>query len=346
MFSLPFLIKLIVVKIILSLGYSGFLVYQPLIFSEPPQLQQLAARAVEQKGIKKNNNAPTLPLSVERIKPQPRLKEGSIFSSKLSAQSYVVLDTETEKNLIGEAENAPRSIGSITKLMTAIVFLENNPAWEKQVIVQKNDGVLGKLYLFDGDNISIRDLFYASLVGSSNNATVALARGSDASVEEFVKKMNKKAGELGLKKTVFFEPTGLDHRNQSTAKEVALILKYALQKDLIKEAVTTKKYEITVSDTFGKQTKRQVANTDILLFSDFENSPINFILGAKTGFIDEAGYCFTMETQNKEGKRVITVVLGSDTHFDRFSEAKFLAEWAYKNYLWPGQDGFEKLSQE
>ncbi|MCX6779130.1 MAG: serine hydrolase [Candidatus Magasanikbacteria bacterium] len=345
MFSLPFLIKIVVVKIILSLGYSGFLVYQPLVFSEPPQLQQIQARAIEQKEIKKNNFA-SLPLSVDRIKPQPRLKEGVFFSSKLSAQSYVVLDTETEKILLSEAENAPRSIGSITKLMTAIVFLENNPAWEKKVVVEKEDGVQGKLYLFDGESINIRDLFYASLVGSSNNATMALARGNDVNVEEFVKKMNKKAAELGLKKTVFFELTGLSFRNQSTAREVALILKYALQKNLIKEAVTTKKYEITVNDASGKEVKRQVSNTDILLFSDFQNSPIDSILGAKTGFIDEAGYCFTMETQNKDENRITTVVLGSDTHFDRFSEAKFLAEWVYKNYLWPGQEGFEKLSQE
>ncbi|HPV70529.1 MAG TPA: serine hydrolase [Candidatus Magasanikbacteria bacterium] len=346
MFSIPFLVKIIVAKIILSLSYGGFLAYQPAIFSEPPQLAQVMVKQQQVENNLPTKNKKTLPLSIDRIKPQPKIKEGVVFSSKLSAQSYAVLDLETEKILLGAEENSPRSIGSISKLMTAIVFLENNPQWDKQIIISKDDGELGKLYLFDGEKISVRDLFFTSLVGSSNNATVALARSGNLNLTDFVKKMNQKALDLGLKNSTFVEPTGLSSENHSTAKEVALILKYALKQDLIKEAVTTKNYEISVIGTNGKNIKRNVINTDILLFNDFANSPIKSILGAKTGFIDEAGYCFTMETQNNHEKKIITVVLGANTHFDRFSEAKLLAEWVYKNYLWPGEEGFEKLSKE
>lgn len=346
MFSTPFLVKIIVAKVILSLSYGGFLAYQPAIFSEPPQLAQLA---VKQNPVKNNlsvKNKKTLPLSVDRIKPQPKIKEGAVFSSKLSAQSYAVLDLETEKILLGAEENSPRSIGSISKLMTAIVFLENNPQWDKEITIDKDDGQLGKLYLFEGEKVSVKDLFFTSLVGSSNNATVALARSGNLSLADFVQKMNRKAVELGLRNTTFVEPTGLSSDNHSTAKEVALILKHALKQDLIKEAVTTKNYIINVIGSGGKNIKRDVINTDILLFNDFSNSPIKSILGAKTGFIDEAGYCFTMETQNADEKKIVTVVLGANTHFDRFSEAKLLAEWVYKNYLWPGEEGFEKLTKE
>lgn len=346
MLSASFLVKIIVAKIILSLGYSGFLAYQPKIFSEPPQLASIAITRSQNENKQLAEKQKSLPLSVDRIKPQPRRKSNTPFSIKLSAQSYVVMDAETEKILLGEAENAPRSMASITKLMTAIIFLESNPSWDEKVNIQKEDGNQGKIYIFEGESVNVKDLFYASLVGSSNNATVALARSSKMNLEEFVKKMNKKAGELGLKQTRFVEPTGLDYRNQSTAKEVAVILKYALQKDILREALLTPNYEITVLNKDNRQVKRRVANTDILLSSDFKNSPIESILGAKTGFIDEAGYNFTMLTQNKDRNKVAVVVLGADTHFDRFSEAKVLAEWVYKNYLWPGQDGFEKLSQD
>ena len=344
MISAPFLLKIVVAKIILSLGYSGFLVYQPVIFSEPPQIAHLVVNVETQKGgdAAKSNS---LPLSKDKIRPEPRRKDGEDFSTKLSAQSYVVVDAETEKNLLSEAADAPRAIGSITKLMSAIIFLENSPAWDKEVVIDKNDGGQGKLYVFEGETANVKDLFFASLVGSSNNATMALARSSGLSLEAFVQKMNQKAKALGLKNTFFKEPTGLDSNNRSTAREVALLLKYALQKDLIREAVTVKNYDITVVNTDKKLIKRLVENTDILLSNDFKDSHINSILGAKTGFIEEAGYCFVMETQNKDGKKIIAAILGADNHFNRFSEAKVLAEWVYKNYLWPGEEGFDELVQ-
>lgn len=347
MFLNSLIIRLIISKLILSLGYGGFLFYQPLIFSQPLALNKESVQAVNLQEQKDNQNfaVKSLPLSFDKIKLSPRLRPEAKFSLRLSAQSYAVVDETTETVLAKQAENIPRSIGSLSKLMTALVFLDNKPNWEKQITIEKSDEREGKVCISAGEKISVKNLFYASLVESCNTATIALARSSGLTLENFAKKMNQKALNLGLKTSSFVEPTGLNSNNQSSAREVAILLKNALKNEFISQAVLQKTYNIEVVDTLGKNIKRRVINTDELLSNDFKNSNIQAVVGAKTGFIEEAGYCFAVMTENKNTQKIITVILGAESHYRRFSEAKDLAEWVYQSYLWPGQEGFEKLSQ-
>ena len=170
----------------------------------------------------------TLPLALSRSEraPQRKLETADFDIRKATFKSAFVMDEDTENQLFAFNESEVRSIGSLTKLMTALVFLDTAPQWDKTVTIEAADGSQGRLNVVEGEQVAVMDLFNVSLVSSSNNATMALARSTGLPLEEFVKKMNKKAADLGLKQTKFIEPTGLDQANQSTAREIARLLKF------------------------------------------------------------------------------------------------------------------------
>ena len=275
----------------------------------------------------------SLPLALSRLEKEPRRQEGAAdFNWKsLTAQAAYVMDSETNLSLFAEQENDIRAIGSLTKLMTALVFLETSPDWDKVVTIEENDSGQGRLYLAEGEIATVRVLFNVALVSSSNNATLALARSTSLSLEEFTTRMNAKARVMGLVSTHFIEPTGLDPANQSTAREVVLILKAALSEKMIRETVSQKKYDFQLEN--GRS--RVADSTDLLLSENFPQGKMKSVIGGKTGYVEEAGYCFAFAAENEEGHQIITVVLGSETHFSRFSEAKALTRWAFEAYEWP-----------
>jgi len=220
-------------------------------------------------------------------------------------------------------------IASITKLMTALVFLENNPGWEKSYKITSEDQITGgRLTLFPGDELSIKDLFYTSLVASDNGATIALVHASGLSEAEFVAKMNDKARQIGLRQTSFVEPTGLDDRNVSSAREVARLAEAALAFPDIREATQRREYNFFTAG--GKE--KFVESTDYLLF-DEADSPLR-VLGGKTGFTNQAGYCFVGLFQDLTGREIISVVLNSAGKNERFKESKALVKWIFENYSW------------
>lgn len=337
MFFTQYFLKIIVWQAILSLGLGSTTMPSASLISEKKPLAEEAA--AEQVGGDQAVLSPfhpavfkTLPLAAnkEGLRPQ-RNFQPDFNQGLLTAKSALVLDKTSETQLFSLNAEEQRPIGSITKLMTALVVLENKPDWDKIIIMEAEDGNQGRLYLSEGDSATVRDLFYTSLVGSSNNATMALARSAGISLEEFVRKMKAKARQLGLFQTEFTEPTGLDPENKSTAREIALLLKSALAEEAIKEAVLLKNYSFQLK---GTNEKRRIVSTDLLLSQGIDKGLIKRINGGKTGFVEEAGYCFVMEAEDKEGHQVIVAVLGSQTHWTRFSEAKALAEWAFRAYEW------------
>lgn len=220
-------------------------------------------------------------------------------------------------------------IASITKLMTAIVFLDNNPGWETDYEVRKSDSVSGgKIYLAVGSTVKVKDLMYTSLVGSANTATMALARSTGLTDEEFVIEMNKTAKDMGLENTEFVDPVGLSYGNLSTAREVVKLAKIALEKEEIRKAVSLRSYEYETLNG----AKKIIKSTNALLYSGEDIETIN--LGGKTGFTNAAGYCFVGKFKNKEGKEVISAILGGPSLNSRFSLARNLSEWAFNSYVW------------
>lgn len=210
-------------------------------------------------------------------------------------------------------------IASISKLMTALVVVSSPIDLEAQVTIDAddNDNVEGsRLYVSVGEKMTVKDLLYTSLVGSANNATKALARSTGLSSEQFTATMNEYARRLGMADTVFVEPTGLDPRNQSTARDLARLAQAAFTHPIIAGALQTTAYEFR---TIDQEVYHRIRNTNQLLGDD---TP----LMGKTGYLDEALYTYLAMPLGHTSP-VIVVLLRNPSSADRFSEARELARW-------------------
>ncbi len=201
-------------------------------------------------------------------------------------------------------------LASLTKLMTAMVFLEQKPDLDRMVEVTPVEITGGgHTHLRKGDQVALGDLLHMSLMCSDNVATRVIARESGLSGDEFVARMNRKAIELGLTGSRFVEFTGLDERNVSSASDIARLLHAAAHEPLIQEITTTKSYEFST-----ERRAHAIHNTNRLLYGRYD------VLGGKTGFISEAGYCFATWIRS-QGRDLIAVVLGAPTGATRFADA-------------------------
>ncbi|MFH1456549.1 MAG: serine hydrolase [Patescibacteria group bacterium] len=240
----------------------------------------------------------------------------------ISAESAIVVDLESGKVLYQKNQNLQRPIASITKLMTALVFLDLDTEENKIIKYSYLDNTGGEVVeLKNGEEVKIKDLFYASLVGSKNNTIKSLVRSTGLSENEFVILMNKKATELNLKNTSFKDTTGLSKFNVSTAEDIVILLKSASAKQAIQEALSKQEYIFQTS-----LAEYTVETTNLLLNNKYFN--IEF---GKTGYIEEAGWCFTSLGKIQNNK-IITVVLGSNSPDMRFQDTKALYWWIQENF--------------
>jgi len=272
-----------------------------------------------------------LPENPEKIiRPQKKIDAVEL---EIPARSAFAIDCENGVELFNKNQDQVAPMASITKLMTALVFLDYNPGWETIYQIQKQDRREGgRIYLYYGDEVTVKDLFYLSLVGSANTATVALVHSVGLSEQEFVQKMNDKALELELENTRFEDVVGLSDGNVSTASEIAFLAQKSLAQKDIRQAVLTKEYELVTQ----KGRSRMIFTTDYFL-ENFEQSILPssvMIIGGKTGYTEAAGYCFVGQFREGEGKEIVTVVLGAQSDADRFSQTEKLAAWIYENYEW------------
>ena len=225
------------------------------------------------------------------------------------ARSAVVFDPVTNEVLFQKNAGASVPIASLTKLMTAIIFLDQKPDLARTVEVTREDlSGAGHTQLRRGEIVALGDLLHMSLMCSDNAATRVLARESGVSHEEYLSQMNKRAAELELSDTRFVEFTGLDERNVSTATDVAKLLRAAADNETIRSISTTRKHEFRTA-----RRSHFIGNTNRLLYSRYQ------ILGGKTGFINEAGYCLATWVRT-DGRDVIAVVLGAPTNATRFAD--------------------------
>lgn len=267
-----------------------------------------------------------LNLSQRKVSPAKKPAAGNL---EILAASSAVIDCKSDVVLFGKEEEIIWPIASITKLITALVFVEHNPGWDAVYRIKAGDKQEGgRIYLFTGEKVKVKDLFYFSLVGSDNTAAMALVRSTGLSDEEFIKKMNEKARALGLKNTHFDDPVGLSDGNVSTAKETAALAAAAFANEDISGASLTKAYEFETLE--GR--KKKINNTDGLL-DIFPQNGIK-ILGGKTGYIEASGYCFAGKFADHGGNEIISVVLGADSYNARFDQTKEMVEWVYENYQW------------
>ncbi|MFP4514575.1 MAG: D-alanyl-D-alanine carboxypeptidase family protein [Parcubacteria group bacterium] len=245
----------------------------------------------------------------------------------LKATKAVLYDPKANVFLYEKNADEVQAIASITKLMTALVILDQEPDWDKvyeMKSIDRREG--GRIHLFLGDRVTIENLFNVSLVSSANTATLALVHSLNLTEAEFVDLMNEKAKDLGLVNTSFADPIGLSAENVSSAKEVALLSKEAFSKDLIKNALSQSNYSFQTEQ--GKAV--QVESTNILLEDDLGASSLEITSG-KTGYITESGFCFSALYDDKNSGELITIILDSETVFSRFEDSLKLSKWIY-NY--------------
>jgi D-alanyl-D-alanine endopeptidase (penicillin-binding protein 7) len=226
------------------------------------------------------------------------------------ARNAILLDPATGEVLYEKNSSRSVPIASLTKLMTAMVFLEQKPDLSREVeVTQAELAGAGHTQLRRGEHVPLGELLHMSLMSSDNTATRVIAIESGLSPADFVARMNSKAVELGLTGTRFVEFTGLDEHNVATASDVARMLHAAANEPLIAEITTTRSYQFRT-----ERRRHAINNTDRLLYGRYE------ILGGKTGFIIEAGYCFATWVRT-EGRELIAVVLGAPTNATRFADA-------------------------
>ncbi len=269
-----------------------------------------------------------LTLSDQRLEEKkviPHKIDNNSWGVKITAQSSAVMDKNTGLVLWQQNADQVRSLASITKLMTALVFLDHNPGWDKVITMESQDETSEiQPNILRGEEVTVRDLFNVTLVASDNNAARALARSTALTAEAFAQEMNKKALELKMSQSHFVEPTGLDAANQATALDVLKMGQVAFAKSEIQKAVIQKNY--TLITQAGRSQK--VLSTNNLLKSYLD------VRAGKTGYIEAAGYCLLVEVANETNQEILTVVLGSTAHENRFQDAKILSGWVFENYQW------------
>lgn len=237
----------------------------------------------------------------------------------VGADSALVWDSEAQVILFEENGFERHSIASITKLMTAIVALDYEVDWEKEVTIQPDEYTVGgRLVLHPGEFVTMNQLLHASLMGSANNATLAYVRALDIPEDEFVLNMNRKAIELSLEQTEFVDVTGLSPKNISTAYEVARLAETAWRDyPIIAKITSQKEYTYTVG---GSGREHTIKNTNKLI------SDQDMVLGgSKTGYLYEAGYCLVVQGTDKLANKIV-VVLGSPSERGNMQDAKNLLQ--------------------
>jgi D-alanyl-D-alanine endopeptidase (penicillin-binding protein 7) len=235
----------------------------------------------------------------------------------IHAAAAIVLDPQTLRVLWEENSHEERSIASLTKLMTAVTFIADNPDLSRRVTVTRADTKNASVtYLAAGETISLDDLLHLMLIASDNGAARVLARTSDGSTDAFIGRMNTMASHLRLSATHYTDPSGLDSTNVSSAYDLSQLVAFAASDDRLGPIMRTAEYEAHPS--FGPVT---VHSTNRLLGTEVD------VLAAKTGFISKAGYCLATLLQVPQGSQVAVVVLGAANSASRFWDARHLFNW-------------------
>ncbi len=273
----------------------------------------------------------------------PLSKNKNVFNSTSTAVASLVIDVVTDKILFEKNSEEVRSLASVTKLMSVMVLLDLPINWNSSTQIIEDDCDVSSHQLEVGDVMKLSDLWNAALIGSANNAIKALVRNSGISQEKFVDLMNKKAKNLGLNSLSFSEPTGLSSYNIGNAKDVAGLLKEALKSEKILKALQIGQY---FTNPLNNEKPRRIYSTNWLLTDWIPNKFSSDRIVGKTGFINASGYNFVVRLTDNKDHQIIVVILGAQNNEARFSEARDLADWIFKQYLWPDEEGYKQLENK
>jgi serine-type D-Ala-D-Ala endopeptidase (penicillin-binding protein 7) len=251
----------------------------------------------------------------------PRLKLDELGEEvpDVRAEAAIIYNPETNEVLWESNAREERSIASITKVMTALVFLESGMSLTTPVTVQRADVYRASTtYLRAGYNVTADDLLNLLLIGSDNAAARALSRISPFGASGFVDRMNQKAAELGLQKTHYADPSGLLATNVSSAYDMARLIAFAAADDRVGSIMR----QATHTVYSGTRTINVKSTNHLVREGQLD------VVGGKTGFISRAGYCLaTLLRLPQNGQQVAVVVLGARSNQGRFWETRHLLNW-------------------
>lgn len=253
------------------------------------------------------------------------LSVNALSDDEITAPAAILMDADTGEVLYEKNSHEVRACASITKVMTLDLVMEaiesGKIKWTDTVTASAHAASMGgsDIWLEPGETMTVDEMVKATIVASANDAAVALAEFVCGTEDEFVQKMNEKAKSLGMKETVFKNCNGLDEDGHVTsAYDVAL-----MSRDLITHKEILTYSGIWMDNLRGGKT--QLVNTNKLLKS------YSGITGLKTGTTSKAGSCISA-TAERDGLSLISVVLGSKTGKDRFSDASKLLDYGFANY--------------
>lgn len=274
--------------------------------------------------------------AAERTSPPPvvRRVRSDEVGVAVTAKGAIVSDAASGDVLFQKNADQVQSIASLTKLMTALVVQEVGVSFDQEITIESADMRGGGVeHFIPGEVVRVRDLWFASLVSSSNTATAALVRATGISEELFVRRMNEKALRLGMVSAQFVEPTGLDTRNMASPRDVLVLVRTAFAMDAIRQAVTSEEYAVT--PVVSKATSPRILRTTDQLLGTFLSEAPYAIRGGKTGSLgDDVGYHLAVAISRDGQQQIFVVVMGSSTPTERFQDAKALAVWTFDAHVW------------
>lgn len=239
----------------------------------------------------------------------------NVQASTSSAYSYVLMDMDTGRVLESKNKDTPMLIASITKIMTCILAIENGNLDETIIVDNSISNSYGSgIYISVGEEIKLIDLLYGLMLRSGNDAAIMISTYISGNEDDFVKLMNQKAKELGMNNTIFYNSSGLDNTtsgNLSTAYDMALLTKYAMQNETYKEIVKTKKHTVKTNlKTYIWHNKNKLLSTD-------------YITGGKTGYTKRAKRTLVSTASKNNINLVVVTIRDSDdwnTHLSLYQK--------------------------
>jgi D-alanyl-D-alanine endopeptidase (penicillin-binding protein 7) len=270
--------------------------------------------------------------SIVRLADSPRLSYGQIAglhgtedALDLKSSAALVIDQDTREVLFSKNDHAVLPIASITKLMTGLLVSEARLPMDEFVTITQDDvdtekGSSSRLRI--GTTLSRGELLHLALMSSENRAAHALGRTYPGGLSTFVSMMNAKAKTLGMRDTVYVEPTGLSSRNQSSAQDLALLVNAASSNSMVRELSTSPNYQVAV----GNRTLQYNTTNRLVRSPDWD------IGVQKTGYISEAGQCLVMQTKIA-GRKLIMVFLDSAGKLSRIGDAERVRRWVEATHM-------------
>lgn len=245
-------------------------------------------------------------------------------SSNVYARSYVVMEQNSGKILESKDCNLQRSVASVSKIMTAILAIESDSLFNAVTVGNEINTIVGSsLYLEEGTKVNVIELVYGLLLRSGNDAAVTIAKNVGGTIDDFVVMMNNKAKEIGMKNTIFSNPSGLDmydNGNLSTSYDLALLMRYCMSNQTFREINKTQTFKSSVKGTWSNKHK---------LIQNYE-----YAIGGKTGYTKKAKRTLITSARKDDLELVVvTLDCGSDFAFHKAKFEQYFANYAYLTFL-------------